>query len=58
MLRLEGVTKSFGGKKIVTQVVEGGTFFPAEDYHQDYVSRTGRACHGINPWPTVLGGAR
>ena len=49
--------KSFGGKKIVTQVVEGGTFFPAEDYHQDYVSRTGRACHGINPWPTVLGGA-
>ncbi len=49
--------KSFGGKKIVTQVVEGGTFFPAEDYHQDYVDRTGRACHGINPWPTVLGGA-
>ena len=42
----------------MTQVVEGGTFFAAEDYHQDYVDRTGRACHGINPWPQVLGSAK
>jgi methionine-S-sulfoxide reductase len=49
---------SYGGKRIVTQVVEGGTFFAAEDYHQDYVEKTGRACHGTNPWPTVLGGGK
>jgi peptide methionine sulfoxide reductase msrA/msrB len=49
---------SYGGKRIVTQVVEGGTFFAAEDYHQDYVEKTGRACHGMNPWPTVLGGGK
>ena len=49
---------SFGGKRIVTQVAEGGTFYPAEDYHQDYVAKTGRACHGTNPWPSVLGTAK
>ncbi len=46
---------AYGGKKIVTQVVEGGTYFPAEDYHQDYITKTGRYCHGSNPWPQVLG---
>ena len=47
---------SFGGKPIVTQVVEGSVpFWAAEDYHQDYVDRTGRACHGTNPWPAVFG---
>jgi peptide methionine sulfoxide reductase msrA/msrB len=49
---------SFGGKKVVTQVVEGGTFYAAEDYHQDYVAKTGRACHGTNPWPQVFGTAK
>ena len=50
---------AYGGKKIVTQVVEPApTFWPAEDYHQDYVERTGRACHGTNPWPAVLGAAK
>jgi len=29
-------------------------FYEAEDYHQDYVERTGRPCHGGNPWPRVL----
>jgi methionine-S-sulfoxide reductase len=50
--------KAFGNKPIVTQVIEGATtFWPAEDYHQDYVDRTGRACHGSNPWPAVFGTA-
>jgi peptide methionine sulfoxide reductase MsrA len=25
-------------------------FYPAEDYHQDYIARTGRPCHVANPW--------
>lgn len=40
----------YAGKKIVTQVEPAGTFWPAEDYHQDYVVKTGRACHVENPW--------
>lgn len=42
--------KRFGGKKIVTKVEAAKTFWPAEDYHQDYVVKTGRACHVKNPW--------
>ena len=42
--------KAFGGKKIVTQVEPAKKFWPAEDYHQDYVETTGRACHVANPW--------
>ena len=53
-----GSAKSFGGKPIVTQIVDGGgKFYPAEDYHQDYVERSGRPCHGSNPWPQVFGQA-
>jgi peptide methionine sulfoxide reductase msrA/msrB len=37
--------KAFDGRKIVTEVESATTFFPAEQYHQDYVARTGRACH-------------
>ena len=40
----------FGGKKIVTLVEPAKTFWPAEDYHQDYIERTGRPCHVANPW--------
>ncbi|MDP6600869.1 MAG: bifunctional methionine sulfoxide reductase B/A protein [Phycisphaerales bacterium] len=36
---------------IATQVEPAATFHPAEIYHQDYVARTGRACHIANPWP-------
>lgn len=43
--------------KIVTEIVPLKKFYPAEDYHQDYVERTGRACHAVNPWPEVLGAA-
>ncbi|RMF85910.1 MAG: bifunctional methionine sulfoxide reductase B/A protein [Planctomycetota bacterium] len=41
--------KAFPGK-IVTQVEPAKTFWPAEDYHQDYIAKTGRACHVSNPW--------
>jgi len=36
---------------IATQVQPARTFHPAETYHQDYIARTGRACHVTNPWP-------
>ncbi len=40
----------FGRKAIVTQIEPAKTFWPAEDYHQDYIEKTGRACHVRNPW--------
>lgn len=40
----------FAGRPIVTEVERAKTFYPAEDYHQGYISRTGRACHVVNPW--------
>jgi len=45
------------GKPIVTVVEPAKTFYKAEQYHQDYVERTGRACHAVNPWPQVFGAA-
>ncbi|MBX3354276.1 MAG: bifunctional methionine sulfoxide reductase B/A protein [Phycisphaeraceae bacterium] len=42
---------------IVTVVEPAKTFYKAEPYHQDYVFRTGRACHVSNPWSTVFGTA-
>jgi len=41
---------AFGGKKIVTEVEEAKTFYPAEEYHQDYIVNTGATCHVTNPW--------
>ncbi|MCC6909375.1 MAG: bifunctional methionine sulfoxide reductase B/A protein [Phycisphaerales bacterium] len=40
----------YKGRAIVTQVEKAETFWPAEEYHQDYVSKTGRACHIADPW--------
>ncbi len=40
---------------IVTMIEPARTFWPAEAGHQDYVVRTGRACHVGDPWPAVLG---
>lgn len=37
-------------KEIVTVIEPAAEFYPAEDYHQDYVEKTGRACHLGNPW--------
>lgn len=36
--------------RIVTQVEGAQTFWEAEEYHQDYIANTGRACHVKNPW--------
>lgn len=38
------------GRPVVTEVESAETFWPAEDYHQDYIVKTGRACHVKNPW--------
>jgi len=35
---------------IVTEVEPADTFYVAEEYHQDYIANTGRACHVTNPW--------
>ena len=48
------MSPQFGGKKIVTVIEPAKKYFPSEEYHQDYVERTGRACHGVNPWPAVF----
>jgi peptide methionine sulfoxide reductase msrA/msrB len=40
----------YKGRKIVTQVEQAKTFYAAEDYHQDYIEKTGRACHVSDPW--------
>jgi len=40
----------FAGRKIVTQVEAAKTFWPAEEYHQNYIEKTGGACHVQDPW--------
>ncbi len=41
---------AYKGRKIATEVAAAKRFWPAEDYHQDYIVRTGRTCHVTNPW--------
>ncbi len=38
--------------KVVTEIVPAGTFYPAEDYHQDYLQHrpNGYTCHYVRPW--------
>lgn len=37
-------------RPIATQIEPAAVFYGAEDYHQDYIEKTGRACHVKNPW--------
>jgi peptide methionine sulfoxide reductase msrA/msrB len=38
--------KSHTGKRVVTETVKAGVFYPAEDYHQDYLEKNpGGYCH-------------
>jgi peptide methionine sulfoxide reductase msrA/msrB len=40
----------YGSRKIVTQVEPAKTFWPAEEYHQEYIAKNGAACHVRDPW--------
>ena len=44
---LEKLQKKLGiKKKVVTQIVKAGNFFPAEEYHQKYLEKRGaESCH-------------
>ncbi|MCI0364220.1 MAG: bifunctional methionine sulfoxide reductase B/A protein [Phycisphaerales bacterium] len=46
----QNLKKRFGSKRIVTQIEQAEKFWPAEDYHQDYIVKTGQACHVADPW--------
>ena len=41
---------AFKGTRAVTALEPAETFYPAEDYHQDYILTTGRTCNVANPW--------
>ena len=38
-------SEEFSGRQIVTELEAAKTFWAAEDYHQDYIAKTGRVCH-------------
>jgi len=48
--------KRYGNRKIVTQVEAAKTFWPAEEYHQEYIAKNGAYCHVTNPWTGDLAG--
>ena len=39
------VAQAYFSQPITTAIVEATTFWPAEDYHQDYLVKNGGACH-------------
>ena len=45
MLSEVQASEDFSGRQIVTELEAAKTFWAAEDYHQDYIAKTGRACH-------------
>ena len=45
-------SKAFPGT-IVTEIEPAQRFYPAEEFHQDYIETTGRACHVQDPWPAL-----
>ncbi len=48
-IREQTELKRYPGK-IVTLVEPAKTFYPAEEYHQDYIDKNGAFCHVTNPW--------
>jgi peptide methionine sulfoxide reductase msrA/msrB len=40
----------YDGRKIVTEVEPAKRFWPAEEYHQDYIAKNGAACYVKDPW--------
>ena len=48
-IREQTELKRYPGK-IVTLVEPAKTFYPAEEYHQDYIEKNGAFCHVANPW--------
>jgi peptide methionine sulfoxide reductase msrA/msrB len=40
----------YDGSRIVTRIEPAKVFSPAEAYHQDYIMKTGSACHVKDPW--------
>jgi peptide methionine sulfoxide reductase msrA/msrB len=43
------ISGRYGSRKIVTQVEPAKTFWPAEEYHQEYIAKNGAACHVKDP---------
>ncbi len=52
-IRELGAEGRLGSRPIVTQIESAKDFHAAEEHHQDYIVRTGRACHVRNPWPIL-----
>jgi peptide methionine sulfoxide reductase msrA/msrB len=42
--------KRYSSREIVTQIEPAKQFWSAEQYHQDYITKTGGVCHVKNPW--------
>ncbi len=49
-VREQEASKRFGTRKIVTQVEPLRNFWPAEEYHQEYLAKNGAVCHVKDPW--------
>jgi peptide methionine sulfoxide reductase msrA/msrB len=49
-IRELNASNRYTSRRIVTQIEPAKTFWPAEEYHQDYIVKTGRACHVKDPW--------
>ncbi len=50
MVKRELAASGEYNRPIVTEIEQAKTFYEAEDYHQDFIVRTGRPCHVKDPW--------